>query len=373
MEEEGNGKKNQIDIETISSEGKIFSEFSAPKYTPMQSIDLQWENIESNMKLNSMVTISNSFSKEKKPLYKKYDDFFPVDEPKTNGAFSKPKENSIEFNFKHIIHNKDNEFEEFCKEKFDQLEQMKAEPASPISKMDNTLTAEKNDTLKNINDLPDYDELGKNDSIDKILVAKGKNRRPKRTFLIEDGEPEPKKKKDYFFKTVENNNQKRKKLIIEEYDKVIPATNANDIKNRKTLNNFDFPLKKKMNEMYSFLNSKSVKASLRNAKPKAYFSEDADEKKNNEEFDLLVQDCFKTKGRGGFIQKRSNSTNQLRIKKATKSVSSKPRGIISTPPEVEYEFGLKKKEKLNSNNDKVIKKIKDNKDLLNILFKGKST
>ena len=94
-----NGSKNEK-VSSNSSPGKNIGH--VPKNLSIQTLDNQWDSIESNINNNGHKNIK----------FIKYSELFPNEQCDN-------KEEYNQFDFKHIIHPYDTEFEEFCQLKID--------------------------------------------------------------------------------------------------------------------------------------------------------------------------------------------------------------------------------------------------------------
>ena len=160
-----NGHTNSLSISNHKTVPYFHRSFPS-----IQTLDMQWETIETSLKLKDKCkNVSSSHNEE---FYSTTNQNSSINN-NINNNFN--GNNSIstsfkEFNFKHILHPIDHDFEDFVKMKIDSLEKMKIKGESSYSKYkDSECTYKDNNnnrntgvtlTMANIYDLTDYDNSG---------------------------------------------------------------------------------------------------------------------------------------------------------------------------------------------------------------------
>ena len=376
-------EEKKITIENNSNESFSFkNETKITEKTEINNYENEWEKIELNIKKNNNRNLFNKSEQNslKNSLIKTidWDDFDEETTKNTNSFLNKVNELNLNFQLKNIIHPIDNSFEEFTNKKIQDLEKLKIKIDYKIFSNDSikeeneiTNTYSSNFEQKNNNELPDYSEIsiiqGKNCSNLNIknnnLKAKGK------TFLIDDNMKENKhlKKINKFIGIMKNQsnddklNNEKKNLINDKlkslYDIILIKTNKSneDIsqsfqnEKKETENSKDY-----FEQIFENIISEKVKNIP--LKKRSYSFKEISFLKN-EEFERKKKNNLEK-----FIKRNiiNNHTNLLNIPN-----HNPKKNIILT---YQKNFFPEKGKKLDKSNQHFLKKIKENKRLLNTLF-----
>lgn len=312
MEEEDNDNGSKKDkISSHSSPGKSISH--VPKNLSIQTLDNQWDSIESN--------------KNKKFI--KYSELFPNEEPCDNN----------EFDFKHIIHPYDSEFEDYCQLKISFFEKLKinVQDEEEILTIKSETQPQKklNTLIKNQNIIQGIQ------SFDTAHETK-----PKKTFLISDDDitVKPKKKIPY--------SQTSDSLFF------------NDNKESK-----DNSFKSKIDYMYNYIGKPKQIKKKYNAKPYTVNNTIQNDNIEKEDaFDTLFKGYLNDNSKLHGRNKRVNSLKNLKIQKRNNDKTfvtlNNDRSTLRT-----FNNDDSIDSRINTN---VYRKIEDNKKLINFLFKNKT-
>lgn len=337
MEEEEinqNGRNHNI-MQTNSSiqlEGNLTH---MPKNISIQTLDVQWESIESNL---------NPKEKAQNVKFLKYEDFF--NQPHQNGKNKK----EINFDFKSIIHPYDNGFEEFAKNKIDFLERMKLSTETPYSQSNNN--SKENITPLNLDYAQEkeggFSIIKKKNQLGQLTLSNDNSNKEKKSFLIN-------------FEEIKINHSKTRNLSRYYF-------------NEDSLDSGKSNFKKKVNDMYKYINSSKNKKNFVNAKPyKANDNKNYQEIEQDDEFDKLFKGYLNCTDLP-MKRKRANSLKNFVFSKEKKKDNNNDSNKYNLYT-LTNERGLKKNQFIGDNliepkiNRNVYLKIEDNKKLLNFLFK----
>lgn len=187
----GNGNTSYSNSSHINSLSVSNRNKPAPyfhrSFPSIQTLDVQWETIESGLKHKDRH--KNVSSSQNEEFYSTTNQNSSLNNANNihNGNTS-VSSSSKEFNFKHILHPVDHEFEDFAKMKIDFLENMKTRGQSTYTNdISNANVINNNSsnnagiplTIANIYDLSDYDNS---------VIIKNKRTENKRTFLLNEEE-----------------------------------------------------------------------------------------------------------------------------------------------------------------------------------------
>ena len=236
-----------------------------PKNISIQTLDVQWESIESNL---------NSKEKTQGVKFLKYEDFF--NQPNQNGN-NKPEK---KFDFKSIIHPYDNEFEEFAKNKIEILERMKFSSETPYSQSNNN---SKEDITPLNFDYRQEKEGGfsiikKKNQLGQLKLSHDNNNKGKKTFLIN-------------FEEIKVNHNKTGNLNKYYF-------------NENSLDTDQSNFKKKVKYIYKYINSSKPKKNFVNVKP--YVAND------NKKYQQVEEDAFDEMFKGLNLTMKRKSANSLK-------------------------------------------------------------
>ena len=323
-----NGSKNEK-VSSHSSPGKHIGH--VPKNLSIQTLDNQWDSIESNINNNGHKNIK----------FVKYSELFPNEQCEYN------KEEPNEFNFKHIIHPYDTEFDEFCQFKIDYLEKLKStvelqdDEVSPLSlKSDISPQKKLNSLIKNQNIIQGIQ------SFDTAHETK-----PKKTFLLNEDDI--------------NVNSKKKK---------IPYSQTSDSLFFKDKDPKENTFKSKIDYMYNYIGKPKEKKKRYNAKPYTVNNTIQNEKNEKEDaFDTLFKGYLNDNSKLHGRNKRVNSLKNLKIAQYPKRSNDNNKTFVTLNNERGTLRTMNNDDSIDSRiNTNVYRKIEDNKKLIHFLFKNKT-